>query len=194
MIELDMKKGSYKNYPYKKNQEIDGITILEDDFIFKEDRYFVKFKCRCGSIDYKRHLYLKKMKYKACKTCSRKNKYPEQRKARNHFENSIHKQWIKNIGFNLKRGERTLKVDLNNNQLYDLLVKQNFKCNYTGLKLNVLNIFKKDSNASIDRIDSDKDYTLDNIQWVYKPVNIMKNGFSSEDFIDICNLISNFKR
>jgi len=194
MKKLNMKKGSYNNYPFEKNQKIDGIIILENDFVFKKDRYFIKYKCKCGNIDYKRLTHLQKMKYKVCKECSRKNKYPEQRKARNHFENNIHKQWIKNILLNLKRGNRVLKCNLTNIQLYELLVNQDFKCSYTDIKLNVKNIFKRDSNASIDRIDSDKDYTINNIQWVYKPINIMKNGLSSEDFIKMCYLVAKFKR
>lgn len=194
MKELNMKKGSHTTYPFKKNQEIDGIIILENDFIFVEDRYFVKYKCKCGNIDYKRLAHLQRMKYKVCKNCSRKNKYPEQRKARNHFEDNIHKQWIKNILLNLKRGNRLLKCNLTNIQLYELLEKQQFKCAYTGIELKVKNIFKRDSNASIDRIDSDKDYTINNIQWVYKPINIMKNNFTSDDFIKMCYLVTNFKR
>lgn len=194
MKKLNMKKGSYNNYPFSKNQKIDGIIILENDFIFKEDRYFVKFKCRCGNIDYKRLTHLNKMKYKCCKKCSRKNNYPEQRKARNHFEHNIHKQWIKNINFNSKRGAKNFENNLTNLDLYNKLVEQNFKCYYSGIELNVLNIFKRDSNASIDRLNSDKHYTFDNINWVYKPINIMKNDFKSEDFIKICKKIANFKR
>jgi len=194
MKKLNMKKGSYTNYPFKKNQEIDGIIILENDFIFTEDRYFVKYKCKCGNIDYKRLSHLQKMKYKVCKKCSRTNKYPEQRKARNHFENNIHKQWIKNINLNLKRGNRILKNNLTSKDLYNQIVKQSFKCYYSGVELNVVDIFKRDSNGSIDRIDSDKDYTVDNIHWVYKPINIMKNELNSDVFIEMCDLISNFKR
>jgi len=44
-------------------------------------------------------------------------------------------------------------------------------------------------NASLDRIDSDKGYTEGNVVWVYKPINLMKNTFSSEEFINICKLI-----
>jgi len=39
-----------------------------------------------------------------------------------------------------------------------------------------------DTTASLDRINSSKGYTLDNVQWVHKTVNIMKQGLSDEDF------------
>lgn len=34
MSKLNMKKGSYNEYPYKKNQKIDSIIILEDNYDF----------------------------------------------------------------------------------------------------------------------------------------------------------------
>ena len=179
-------------YPFKKGQMIDGITILNDDFSFIDNRYQVKFICRCGKIDHNRLNHLLKMKYKCCKSCARKNKYPEQRKSRGHIINGIHIKWLNDIHLNLKRGQKTLKCSLSNDDLYNKLKEQDFKCIYTGIKLNVIDLFKEDSNASIDRIDSNLDYTIDNIEWVYKPINIMKNGLSKKDFIYICKLVSNF--
>ncbi len=45
--------------------------------------------------------------------------------------------------------------------------------------------------ASLDRIDSSKGYTKDNIQWVHKHVNLMKHKFDQKYFVDICKLIAN---
>jgi len=44
--------------------------------------------------------------------------------------------------------------------------------------------------ASLDRIDSTKNYTIDNIQWVHKDVNKMKMDFSQEYFIEMCRLVT----
>jgi len=197
MKEINTKRGSYKKFPYKKGQVIDKITILEDDFSLIGDRYLVKFQCECGKIDYKRESHIDRMQVKTCKYCSRKNKYPEQRKSRGFFINQININWITylNSNDNLNRGvNKKLKCFITIDDLKNQLIKQNFKCAYTGRKLHVLNVFKKDSNASIDRIDSNKNYTVDNIQWIYKPINTMKNSFSSEDFLEICKEISNYTR
>jgi hypothetical protein len=44
--------------------------------------------------------------------------------------------------------------------------------------------------ASLDRIDSNKGYTKDNVVWVHKNVNAFKNCLSHKDFIKICHLVS----
>ena len=43
--------------------------------------------------------------------------------------------------------------------------------------------------ASLDRIDSEKGYVVGNVQWVHKDVNLMKNHFSNDYFIDMCSRI-----
>ena len=52
---------------------------------------------------------------------------------------------------------------------------------------------KRIGNASLDRIDSSKGYVKDNIQWVHKDVQIMKNKFSEDYFKQICCLVSTMK-
>ena len=48
--------------------------------------------------------------------------------------------------------------------------------------------------ASLDRIDSTKGYTKNNIQWVHKTINKMKNVLHDEEFIQWCNLIANYNK
>lgn len=38
--------------------------------------------------------------------------------------------------------------------------------------------------ASLDRIESNKGYVVDNIQWVHKFVNVMKWNIPEDNFID----------
>lgn len=49
---------------------------------------------------------------------------------------------------------------------------------------------KKESNASIDRIDSNLGYVRNNIQWVLKDINKMKNDFDQSHFIELCSKVS----
>lgn len=41
-------------------------------------------------------------------------------------------------------------------------------------------------NASLDRIDSSKGYAKDNIQWVHTMVNMSKNRYNQQKFVEMC--------
>lgn len=88
-----------------------------------------------------------------------------------------------------RRSKRKQKVgDITIEQVYDLWIVQDKKCALSGVTIG----FYDDKNThtcSIDRIDSLKDYTIDNIQLVHKDINIMKNRFDQSYFIQICSLI-----
>lgn len=91
------------------------------------------------------------------------------------------------------RKERGISFNLTKQDLWDLWVKQEGKCAYTGLDLlvNFTSTTKyKECTASLDRIDSSKSYEVGNVEWVHKQVNVMKNIFSKQSFIEFCKLIS----
>lgn len=69
--------------------------------------------------------------------------------------------------------------------------KQNGKCTLTGIDI-VIPIRSSDhkGTASLDRIDSAKGYTVDNIQWIHKYINCIKMDFTQQEFIDLCKLVS----
>lgn len=79
-----------------------------------------------------------------------------------------------------------------------LFLKQNRKCALTGLDIE----FAKDSKAlargditaSLDRIDSKKNYTKDNVQWVHKTVNKIKQNLSDEELIYWANLLVQYNK
>lgn len=74
-----------------------------------------------------------------------------------------------------------------------LFVKQNKKCALSGLDINFAKSNKEYTQglqtASLDRIDSNKEYTKDNVQWVHKNVNLMKNRLDEKYFIELCKKI-----
>lgn len=85
---------------------------------------------------------------------------------------------------------RKLEFSITIEDGWNLYIKQNRKCALSGV-----DIYFGESNAcpytaSLDRIDSNKGYTLDNVQWVHTKVNIMKNKFDQTEFIDFCSKIS----
>ena len=79
-------------------------------------------------------------------------------------------------------------------QIWD---KQNGICPYLNIKLVLSGYSKIEKNpiysASIDRIDSTKGYTKDNIQWVSRSMNLMKNTMTSEQVFEIFKLINENK-
>jgi len=90
-----------------------------------------------------------------------------------------------------KGNRRVKQLIVTMEQAWQMFLEQNRKCALSGIELTFPKKHKdKDWTASLDRIDSDKDYTLDNIQWVHKHINIMKNKFNQDYFLEICQKIS----
>lgn len=195
MIATKKKSKNLSMYPFKKGDTIGNYTVNSDDYVYHGKRYKVELICNCGAVRYKRLSHILDAKNIWCAKCRGFNKYPEKRaQRRGYFDLNIHNAWLKSVNDNLTRGNRVLESLITTTDLLNQYELQGGKCNYTGINLDVILTFKKDSNASIDRIDSSKGYTKDNIQWVYKPVNIMKNSYSEEEFLYVCNKVANFKR
>jgi hypothetical protein len=83
---------------------------------------------------------------------------------------------------------RYISFNLTIEFLDSLLKQQEFKCALTGL---VLSTNYKNLTASVDRIDSTKGYIENNVQWVHKDVNMMKNHYYETYFKEICKLVTN---
>ena len=49
---------------------------------------------------------------------------------------------------------------------------------------------KRKFTASLDRIDSKLGYELNNIQWVHKDINMMKQAYTNNYFIEHCKLVA----
>lgn len=69
---------------------------------------------------------------------------------------------------------------------------QNGICPYTGIKMELQTATSKCKNrlnlASLDRIDSSKQYSKDNIEFVVLPINYMKNQFKKEEIIEFLKI------
>ena len=87
---------------------------------------------------------------------------------------------------------RKLNVSITIKDAWDLLTKQDWKCAITGKAIMLPSRTKgEETTASLDRIDSTKGYTLDNIQWVHKRINWMKSNMSMNEFVDFCKAVVN---
>jgi hypothetical protein len=71
--------------------------------------------------------------------------------------------------------------------IHDFEVAFNGKCALTGWDIS-LDYTK--CTASLDRIDSKKGYEASNIQWVHTMVNMCKNKYEQDKFIDMCKAVA----
>lgn len=87
-----------------------------------------------------------------------------------------------------------LEFDIDFQFCIDLFHKQNGTCALSGEKLELSGDRYLSNLISLDRKDSTKGYTKDNIQWVCVKYNMMKAHASLEDFIKMCKTVVEFNR
>jgi hypothetical protein len=81
---------------------------------------------------------------------------------------------------------RYIEFNITAKDVWDQFEKQDFKCYYSGIPIS----FDYKS-ASVDRVNSDKGYTVDNIVLCHKHVNLMKQTTSIDGFKIWANRIAN---
>jgi hypothetical protein len=101
--------------------------------------------------------------------------------------------WYNHVQRSLFGKERRayLEGDLTINEAWELFNKQNSKCALSGVLLSIGDL--PTDNASLDRIDSSKGYTLLNVQWVDKHINFMKRTYSQDFFIRMCERVTQYQ-
>jgi len=114
-------------------------------------------------------------------TCGSKNKHPKLKSfcgeiSLNHI-NSIRQNAIK----------RNLEFKVTPEFLWDLFLKQNRKCFLSGIEL-YFSAIRKETTASLDRIDNKEGYIDTNVRWVHKQINIMRSDCDDEEFLNWCEL------
>lgn len=91
-----------------------------------------------------------------------------------------------------KAEDRNLNFDVSIKELYDLFISQKKLCAISGVPIKFKTNHKDEQTASLDRIDSNKPYSKDNIQWVHKKINTMKWNISQNEFIEWCKIIAKY--
>lgn len=144
----------------------------------KKQHTIAKAKCHCGSIF---EVELSRLhKYKSC-GCNRKSKRIK----------TLSQAYLNTVKYSALI--RTLDFNITLEQVWELYEKQDKKCALSGLEI-VFDLSREkgyNQTASIDRIDSTKGYTLDNIQIIHKDINRMKSDLDQNQFFDYIKLIYN---
>jgi hypothetical protein len=104
------------------------------------------------------------------------------------------KRFVNYLFANCKFGakDRNIPFKLTKEDIENLCINSNGKCAISGRSLTTE--FNSPWKASIDRIDSTKGYTKNNIQLVGTMVNTAKNKYSMELFVYMCQgVVENFR-
>lgn len=126
-----------------------------------------------------------------CKDCQRKRYYAERQRLLNDDYAALRyklQQALKSARRRAKEYNRYIDIDLE--YLFYLWNSQNGKCALTGIQMTYkFYEGRVNTNLSIDRIDSAKGYSKENVQLVCMAANQMKNDLSTEEFLFMCNKV-----
>lgn len=123
---------------------------------------------------------------KLCKACANKNP-----------DNNSHKGFYLDVlrasfahKYKASAELRNIEWNVSFDYLAKLLIDQDFRCALSGVPISAMEV---NNNASLDRIDSKLGYIEDNVQWVTSKVNMMKQHYTQEEFLEVCNNVANYK-
>ncbi len=169
----------------RKGEKINHWTFLEFTGVNKYNESTWLCRCDCGFEKIQVAGNVVSGLSKWCLTCSHGQGYKN--------KETIPEPVWRTIVNNCKYRGRSLEIT--KEYAYNLFLKQNKKCALSGIDLVFATSTKEYNNriqtASLDRIDSSIEYTEDNVQWVHKKINIMKNQLKEDEFVNLCRLIVN---
>lgn len=151
--------------------------------------------CECGNTTHvsTRHLNRKNDNVRSC-GCLTKERVGENHSDWNGVGQLSGGFWQKHIVKSAKgngKGRGGVLLTITKEYVWELFQKQKGKCALSGLDITFpIKFDDKSWTASLDRIDSGKGYEPENVQWVHKHINIMKNIYSQEHFIKMCILVA----
>lgn len=132
-------------------------------------------KCECGQVSWRGAAALLKGTTNGCKSCCRNT----------NGENSRMLSFLRKIRYQAADRGIVFEEDVDCAFIEDLFNKQNRKCAISGVPISFLDkwVDKKGFTCSLDRKDSSKPYSRENVHLVHKTVNTMKWTLSVEEFL-----------
>jgi hypothetical protein len=148
--------------------------------------------------------------YKNCPSCGEQQSYlrrnyavesfrlgKECKKCSNKRTENCHRGWHRGIRiswFNqFKAGAETRGIvwSLTMDDVADLMEMQSYRCALTGWDIEFPDAgHPQKALASIDRIDSKGHYSKENSQLVTRKVNMMKQQYSQQEFVEVCKAVA----
>jgi len=147
-------------------------------------------KCDCGNECEAPGVYLRSGKKKSC-GCLFLEFYEKQGKRYKEISGAFwcsYRNHAKQLG-------REFSITMK--EAWKIWENQNGYCALSGVRLSFAQCSAKGGfklqTASMDRIDSTQGYFKENIQWVHKEINLMKQTHTDEKFIEWCNVVAAFQ-
>lgn len=194
-----MKKHDYP-YGYIPNNgdKFSKWTVIDNTIIMKGPKKFksrhILCKCECGIERLIQIIRLINSTSNGCNWCSTARDWSIKRCQGECVGTLSRTQYAQYKNCAIRRNiswELTMEV------LWKLFKKQEGRCAISGIPL-ILDVKiprkGKLNTASIDRIDNNKPYTEDNVQWVHKDINKIKSTLDNTYFIELCKTIGAYQQ
>lgn len=190
------KKNASKYVSIEIGHRYNKWTVIGSVFVDKYAK--VPCQCDCGTQHNVDAYTLTMGKSKSCIHCFNRFRFGAKNNSWKGYE-EIPKSWF--YRFEQYAIKKSNIFDITIEFVWSLYIKQNKQCALTGLPIDFENASGAGNRwrglictASIDRIDSKKGYTKDNIQLVHKDINIMKNQYEQDHFIEMCKAVANHSK
>ena len=153
-------------------------------FKIDERNYAYNCECKCGNTAQIRRGNIGIHYQPPCKNCDRGQKISK---------SNLDYVWKKILWC---AQSRKLDINIDLPYILFLLDKQKNICALSGMQINLEHMAtkKRNNTASLDRIDSSKGYIEGNVQWVHKHINMMKQDYTTREFINYCKLVVNYNK
>lgn len=175
--------------PYNiQGQKFGKLTVLQfshQDPTYGNNARIWLCKCDCGTEIQTTYSHLVGG-YSASCGCTRRIEGEENHKWKG--KNNISGTYWSSIAWGAYHRNLELSIDLQ--YIEGLFEKQNQQCALTRQKLIPAKSTTGIGTASLDRIDNSQGYIPGNVQWVHKDINKMKQTYSQEYFIEMCNQVA----
>ena len=188
-------KDRVPKYEQYIGQTFNHLTLLEilSEKHEKRRQYLGRFKCHlCNREDYKTLPY--DVLANKTKTCGCNKSYYQKTGSDNKgytgYEEISGNRWCQH---RLRAEKHSREFTVTIQEAWEIFLTQNRKCAISGQPIFFGKTNAEKPTASLDRIDSSVGYLKDNVQWVHKDINIMKNDKSQKDFIDMCKMITEYQ-
>jgi hypothetical protein len=177
------------------NQVFGGLTVVSQAESSKRGLACWECTCECGNSYITTGYYLTQGRKKSC-GCRNSRSYGKSNHRWSGYENISGAYWHR-----IKKGsaQRGIDLQVSIRDIWEVFEEQHGRCALTGIEISLCDSDTKrrknliDQTASLDRIDSSKGYTKDNIQWVHKTINRIKMDMNDQEFISWCTLVANHK-
>ena len=180
----------------KSGDEIDKIILIKEENHFDGKNHVRRYwncLCKCGNTFRRREDALVNRPHQSCGCDTKTIQSANAKRIKWKGIGELSKTMFTECRRNAKT--RKIRFNITIENAWEQFKKQKGICALSGVPIQLsignLRSDRKGRTASLDRIDSKNGYVVDNIQWVHKTVNIMKNTTNQSDFIEWCRKITN---